>query len=62
MSATLNDLETNERCVKIRQLADTLQVLEREGKELALFIALSDIEKHAHEAQARLNEIKWKSR
>ena len=60
MSATLNDLETNERCVQIRKLAETLQMLEREGKELALFVTLSDIEKHAHEAQIRLNRLKWK--
>jgi hypothetical protein len=56
---TINDVAVNERCILIRRLAEATQVLQRDGKELALFIALSDIERAAHDAQARLNEMRF---
>ena len=53
----MNDLRLNELCVKIRQNADKLQEMQREQMELALFVALSDIEKEARAAQFRLNDL-----
>lgn len=57
---TINDTEVNERCLKIRQMADGLNLAMREGREGALFRALSDIESAAKQAQWRLNEIKYR--
>ena len=57
---TINDLQLNELCLKIRQNADQLPMMQREQMERALFITLSDIEKAAHEAQWRLNDIKYR--
>lgn len=56
---TINDTEVNEHCMRARLLAETLPILQRNGNELALFIALSDIEKAAHAAQNRLNQIRY---
>lgn len=56
---TINDLDVNERCMRIRLLAETLPSLERNGQEQLLFIALSDIEKLANEAQTLLNERRY---
>jgi hypothetical protein len=56
---SINDILVNERCLLIRKLADATQVLQRDGKELGLFMVLSDIEKAAHDAQVRLNEVRF---
>jgi len=56
----VNDLEVNEHCVALRNLARRLCELQAGPSELALFIALSDIEKHARNAQDRLNSLKPK--
>ena len=56
----MNDLEVNEHCVALRNLARRLSELQAGPSELALFIALSDIEKHARNAQDRLNSLKPK--
>ena len=56
---TINDAEINQRCILIRRLAESTQVLQRDGKELALFLALSDIERAARDAQERLNEVRF---
>ena len=55
----MNDIYVNQRCLEVRQLAEQLPVLMRDGKELALFMALSDIERAARQAQDRLNEQRW---
>ena len=56
---TINDPDLNAGCLKVRQLSERLPILQREGQELALFIALSDIEKAAHEAQDRMNKLRY---
>jgi hypothetical protein len=57
---TINDLELNTELVKIHRYASILNYLTREGKEHALFMALSDLEKAAQEAQWRLNKLKYR--
>lgn len=54
---TINDIDVNALCLLIREKADSLSMLMREGKELALFMALSDIDRAAKQAQYRLNDI-----
>jgi hypothetical protein len=56
---TINDLELNAELVKIHHKASSLNSLTREGKEHALFMALSDLEMAAREAQCRLNKMKY---
>ena len=56
----MNDIEVNEHCLAVRSIARTLSALQANSNELALFIALSDIEKHARNAQDRLNSLKPK--
>lgn len=53
---TLNDLYINERCLLIRKQAETLAKLMRDGRERDLFIALSNIEREARQAQEHLND------
>ena len=55
---TINDLTINEKCLRIRQLADSLSLSMRDGRELSLFVALSDIERAARDAQWRLNDLR----
>lgn len=55
--STINDLEVNEHCLKISQLADRLKVLQRDGRETDLFKALSDIQRAAEKGQWRLNDL-----
>ena len=57
----MNDLALNELCLRIRQNADKLPEMQRDQMELALFVALSDIEKAARAAQWRLNDIKFRN-
>lgn len=54
---TMNDREVNEQCLKIINLARTLASLQAGNKEMALFIALSDIQRAAEKAQWRLNDL-----
>ena len=54
---TLNDLEVNECCLKIEQLTEKLKIYQRDGKEMALFMALSDIQKLAEKGCWRLNDL-----
>lgn len=58
---TINDLMLNELCLKVRQNADKLPMMQREQMERALFIALSDIEMAAKKAQQRLNEMRFEA-
>jgi len=56
----VNDIEVNENCLKIRNLGRKLAELQArsaKGRDLALFITLSDIEMAARRAQDRLNTI-----
>ena len=57
---TINDLKLNELIVTLHRNSSLLDYFSREGKESSLFMALSDIEKAAHEAQIRLNEIRFR--
>ena len=54
----MNDIEVSEHCVALRSIARKLSELQAGRSERALFIALSDIEKHARNAQDRLNRLK----
>lgn len=54
----MNDIEVNECCLKIHQLARQLGELQAQNKELKLLITLSDIQKAAEKAQYRLNDLK----
>lgn len=56
---TYNDLEVNEHCLKISQLADKLKVMQRDGQERALFLALSDIQRASEKAQWRMNDLMY---
>lgn len=56
---TLNDLYVNERCLLVRQQAEALPKLMRDGKEHALFMALSNIELAARQAQEFLNQRRY---
>ena len=56
----MNDIEVNEHCVALRLLARKLSELQAGTNEKKLFMALSDIEKHAKNAQDRLNSLKPK--
>ena len=58
----MNDLQLNELCLRIRQNADKLPELQREQMELALFVALSDIDRAAKQAQYRLEEMRREAR
>jgi len=53
----MNDPEVCRDCLKIEQLARTLDELQAQNKEMALFIALSDIQRAAEKAQYRLNDL-----
>ncbi len=58
----MNDLEVNESCLKITRLARNLSHLQAEAskkKNLALFIAASDIELAARKIQDRLNALDY---
>jgi hypothetical protein len=57
---TINDLELTEQLVKIHQKSSLLNQLTREGQEHALFMALSDLEMAAHNAQWRLNKMRYR--
>lgn len=57
---TINDLYINERCTLIRRQAEELQKLMRDGRERDLFIALSNIEREARQAQEHLNEALYR--
>jgi hypothetical protein len=59
---TINDLELNERCVKVRKLAATLPKLIADGRELALALVLAEIEATSRDAQYRLNDVSFKDR
>lgn len=54
---TINDLPLNEFCVKVRQLAEQLPILMRDGKVRDFAMALSDIEMNARDCQYRLNDL-----
>ena len=56
----MNDLRLNELCLKIRQNADKLPMLQREQMERALFLNLMDIQRASEDALHRLNELKPK--
>ena len=55
----MNDLEVCAACIKIERLARKLDELQAQSKEMALFEALSDIEKAANKAQTRLNDLRY---
>lgn len=57
--STINDLEVNEHCLKISLLADKLKVFQRDGQEMALFMALSDIQRAAEKGQWRMNDLMY---
>lgn len=54
-----NDLEVSEQCHLVKKLARELPHLlaNMPHTEMALFIALSDIERAANKAQNRLNDL-----
>lgn len=54
---TFNDIEVAEQCHKIQALARTLAAVAANGQEMALFMALSDIQRAAEKAQWRLNDL-----
>lgn len=56
---TLNDIETNERCLRIRQLAEMLPKLMRDGQESMLFVVVHEISCEAEAAKERLNRVRW---
>lgn len=56
---TFNDLEVNERCLKIRRMAMELPKLQRDDMEGSLFLYLMLIQEEAEKAQERLNRLKW---
>lgn len=56
---TYNDLEVNEHALKVCQLADQLKVLMRDNKEMALFMAFSDINRASQEALWRMNDLMY---
>ena len=58
----MNDLQLNELCLRIRQNAERLPLLQRDQMELALFVALSDIDRAAKQAQYRLEEMRRETR
>ena len=53
----MNDAEICSLCLKVERLARTLDELQAQSKEMALFMALSDIERAANKAQMRLNDL-----
>ena len=58
----MNDPTVNENCLKITGLARQLSHLQAEArkkKNLALFVAASDIELAARKIQERLNELDY---
>lgn len=57
---TINDLELSELLTEIHLQDACLATYCRNGKEQALFNALSDIEMAAHKAQERLNKLRFK--
>ena len=56
----MNDLRLNELCLKIRQNADKLPLMQREQMERALFRNLLEIHQASEDALHRLNELKPK--
>ena len=56
---TINDIELNDQCLIIHRLAGDLNALTRDGRELDLFRAYSDIELAARRAQNILNQRRW---
>lgn len=57
---TMNDLFVNERCLLIRRLAEELPKLMRDNRAHDLFIALSNIDRMAKEAQDHLNDVRFR--
>lgn len=57
--STINDLILSEYMTTVHAKGNELDRLCREGKEQALFKALSDIEVAARSAQERLNDLKY---
>jgi hypothetical protein len=59
---TINDIELNAYCLKIRQIAEALPILMRNGADGDLWKALADIENHARAAGFRLNDVHFKDK
>lgn len=57
---TINHLSLNESCLKIRQAADKLPELMRDGRVSDLCEALATIECEAREAGYLVNDMVWR--
>lgn len=56
---TINDADLNYSCLKVRQLAETLPKLMRDGQTQLLFLVLHEISNQAEKGKERLNRIEW---
>ena len=59
---TINDIELNEYCVKIRQLSEQLPKLMRDGRDTTLALVIAEIEATSRDAGFRLNDVSFKDR
>ena len=57
--STINDLELTTCMQKLFLPFRQLEILMRDGREMDLFIALSDIDKAARQAQDRLTAMRF---
>lgn len=53
----MNDLQVSEFCSRIKTLSRKLDELQAKGPEMELFMALSNIQRAAEQAQWRMNDL-----
>ena len=61
-SVTINNVDLNASCLKIRALAGKLEECMRDARVSALCEALADIECEAREAGYLVNDMIWKKK
>lgn len=59
---TINDIELNAYCMKMRKLCEKLPLLMRNGESTALALAIAEVEATARDAGYRCNDIYFKDK